>query len=92
MNMIMKMLSVIPAVLIGFITVSADHTTNSQDQGFSCKNGGRVVIAGRAQTTREIVKKYCTGNIEKANDALIKRYEGVTIPHWAFVNVESLSD
>jgi hypothetical protein len=90
MNVVTKFLTIIPIVAIGFVATGGNPMTNSYDPGFKCENGGLVVISVKNQTTRAIAEKYCTGDVEKANQALIERYEGTTIPHWAFIDVESL--
>lgn len=70
--------------------IGPNPMTANRDPGFECKNGGLVVVAVENQSTRAIAEKYCTGDIDKANDALIERYRGTTIPHWAFIKVETL--
>lgn len=90
MNRLTKFLCVIPAFFVVTSLFDANPLTSEYDPGFECKNGGLVVVAVENQTTRSIAEKYCTGDIEKANDALIKRYRGTTIPHWAFIKVETL--
>jgi hypothetical protein len=85
-----KALLIAPAVFIVFSLFDANPLTSNRDPGFECKNGGLVVIAAEKQTTRAIAEEYCTGDVEKADAELIKRYKGVIIPHWAFINVESL--
>jgi hypothetical protein len=87
MRVLIKATLIVPIAVVGFLMI---QNKPLPDPGFKCSNGGLVVIAVENQKTRAIAEKYCTGDIEKADQALIKRYRGTIIPHWAFINVESL--
>ena len=91
MSRLTKALLIAPAVLTVSSLFGANPLTSDHDPGFECENGGLVVIAAEKQTTRAIAEEYCTGDVEKANIELIKQYKGAIIPHWAFIDVESLS-
>lgn len=87
MRALVKATLIIPIAVTSCLAV---QDKPAPDPGFACSNGGLIVVAVENQTTRAIAKKYCTGDIEKADQALIKRYEGNTILQWSFIDVESL--
>ena len=79
-----------PVLVLGVAIALVPQASRDVAPDFKCSNGGLVVIASENQRARDIAVKYCTGDIDAAEQALIDRYRSDVIPHWAFVNVESL--
>lgn len=84
----------IGAVMFVFVAmfVPSSNREKEKERTFECDNGGLVVIASANQRARDTVKKYCTGDLDDAEKALIKRYRSEVIPQWAFINVETLGE
>lgn len=79
-------------VVLVFSLLMSKAELQKSDHRFQCKNDGKVVIAHINQTTREIAEKYCVGDINRADQALIMKYKGTKIPQWSFIDVESLHE
>lgn len=84
--------AVIGAAMFVVVAMFVPGSNREKERTFECDNGGLVVIASANQRASDTVKKYCTGNLDDAEKALIKRYRSEVIPQWAFINVETLGE